>query len=151
MQGLAARLLVGVVVCHWCVCAAAAGADLKAEIMSANAEFSAAFKKGDAKALSEMYTEKGRLLPPNSEMVEGRPAIEKFWQVVLAQGPTGIELETLEVESFGETAVESGRATVYGNDGEVADEAKYLVVWKKSGGKWKLHRDCWNSNGPVKK
>jgi len=33
--------------------------------------------------------------------------------------------------------------------GQVADEIKYIVVWKHEGGEWKLHRDIWNSSRPA--
>jgi ketosteroid isomerase-like protein len=29
-------------------------------------------------------------------------------------------------------------------DGKV-DQARYVVVWKREGGRWKLHRDIWNA------
>jgi ketosteroid isomerase-like protein len=29
------------------------------------------------------------------------------------------------------------------------DRGKYIVVWKDEGGKWKLHRDIWNSSLPA--
>jgi ketosteroid isomerase-like protein len=34
-------------------------------------------------------------------------------------------------------------------DGTIADKGKYIVVWKKEDGKWKLHRDLSNSDLPV--
>ena len=120
-------------------------------IEQANSAFSAAYEKGDAKAVAEMYTEAGRLFPPNSEIVEGRLAIENFWKSVMAGGIVRVELKTVEVESFGDSIVESGRATLFGQGGMVLDKGKYVVLWKKVGGKWKLHRDCWNSSQPASK
>ncbi len=120
-------------------------------IEEANATFAAAYEKGDAKAVSEMYTEMGQLFPPNSDIVEGRPAIEKFWKSVMAAGIVGVELKTIEVESFGDTIVESGRSTLLGKGSAILDKGKYLVMWKKVGDGWKLHRDCWNSSQPAPK
>ncbi len=120
-------------------------------IEEANATFAAAYEKGDAKAVSKMYTEMGQLFPPNSDIVEGRPEIEKFWKSVMAAGIVGVELKTIEVESFGDTIVESGRSTLLGKGGAILDKGKYLVMWKKVGRGWKLHRDCWNSSQPAPK
>lgn len=36
-------------------------------------------------------------------------------------------------------------------DGTVADRGKYIVVWKRVGGKWLLHRDIWNTSMPAAK
>lgn len=55
----------------------------------------------------------------------------------------------MEVSSQGDTAYEVGEfsADVPGSDGaKVNAKGKYLVVWKKVGDKWLLHRDIWNDN-----
>ena len=118
-------------------------------IKNANAAFAAAYKKGDAKAVSEMYTKQAQLFPPDSEVVGGRPAIQKFWQGAMTK-IAEIELRTTEVESFGNSLVESGKATLTMTDGSKGN-GKYFVMWKKDGGNWKLHRDCWNSSPPSQK
>jgi uncharacterized protein (TIGR02246 family) len=125
-------------------------AALKA-IEQANADFGAAYAKGDPKAVAEMYTEKARLLPPNAQVVEGKKAIEAYWKGTMAAGIKTIELKTVEVDSFGDTIIEQGTATLYGNNKGVIDKGKYLVMWKRIDGKWKLHRDCWNSSEPLSK
>jgi uncharacterized protein (TIGR02246 family) len=123
--------------------------DPRKAIEQANADFAAAYAKGDPKAVAAMYTENARLLPPNARLVEGRNPIEQFWKGVMDAGIKAIELHTVEVESFGNTIVEQGTATLYGSDQAVVDKGKYLVVWKRVDGKWKLHRDCWNSSEPA--
>jgi uncharacterized protein (TIGR02246 family) len=120
--------------------------DPRAEIERANAALAAAFEKQDAAAAAAMYTETGQIFPPNSDALEGRAAIEQFWKATLAQGIARVELKTVEVESLGDSVVETGRATLYSDGGTIIDRAKYLVVWKKVGGQWKLHRDIWNSS-----
>jgi len=62
-----------------------------------------------------------------------------------------VELKTAEVESLGDSAVEAGTYTLYGKDKTTLDRGKYLVFWKWAGGTWRLHRDCWNSNEPVRR
>lgn len=142
----AVLLLVSVTCCAW-----AAEADGPAlAIEKANAAFAAAFAKGDAKAVAEMYTDTAQLFPPNAEIVGGRTDIEQFWKTVMAAGIARVELATLEVDPLGDTIVETGKATLFDKAGMVLDRAKYLVVWKKVDGKWKLHRDFWNSNLPAR-
>jgi ketosteroid isomerase-like protein len=36
-------------------------------------------------------------------------------------------------------------------DGKVADRGKYVVIWKRVGGEWKLHRDIWTTSLPAAK
>ena len=55
-----------------------------------------------------------------------------------------MQLETTDVESAGDLAYETGKVTIVARDGATSS-ARYLVVWKREGGSWKLHRDIWNS------
>ena len=52
-------------------------------------------------------------------------------------------LETVEVEAAGDTAYEVGQFTLEAS-GNIADQGKYLVVWKRDGGT-RLHRDIWRT------
>ena len=123
--------------------------DNRSDIIACNTHFMDAFGRGDAAGLANLYTVGGQLLPPNSEVVAGRDAIRAFWQGALDSGLTEATLDTVEVDSTGETAVEVGRYTLRGTHERVADTGKYVVVWKTEGGGWKLHRDIWNTSRPV--
>ena len=52
----------------------------------------------------------------------------------------------MEVEKHGHTANEVGELEIRGADGQVLDRAKYIVIWKKEGSAWKLHRDIWTTS-----
>jgi len=30
-------------------------------------------------------------------------------------------------------------------------DGKYVVIWKRDGGQWKIHRDIWNTSMPATK
>lgn len=124
--------------------------DPRQDIERANSAFSAAYAGGDASALAGMYTDEAKLFPPHGQIVDGREAIQRFWKAAMDSGIKNLNLKTAEVESLGDTVVEAGTATLFGADNKVVDNGKYLVVWKRVGGKWRLHRDCWNSNDPAK-
>ena len=119
--------------------------DFRSQIEAGNREFMAAFAKRDAAAVAALYTDGGQLLPPNSEVVRGHEAIREFWQGAMTRGLTGATLETVDVDASGETAVEVGRYRLTAGDAE-ADHGKYIVVWKNVDGRWKLHRDIWNTS-----
>jgi ketosteroid isomerase-like protein len=123
--------------------------DVRRAVESANQAFAAAFAKGDAAALAEMYSDTAEALPPGREIVTGRAEIQKAWQEAIDSGLKGLELTTREVESHGDSAHEVGTWILRNATGEV-DHGKYVVVWKKQGGAWKLHRDIWNSSVPPK-
>ena len=45
-----------------------------------------ALKRGDAEGLAALYTENGQVMPPNSDFVTGRQAVQMFWQAVMDMG-----------------------------------------------------------------
>lgn len=121
-------------------------------IVAANEEFMAFFSKGDAAGLAALYTENGQLLPPNSGIITGREAIQALWQGVFGMGIKSVKLETVDVEGTGNTAAEVGKYEMQDGEGKTLDTGKYMVIWKKVAGQWKLHRDIWNSSiTPPKK
>jgi uncharacterized protein (TIGR02246 family) len=122
---------------------------LRAAIQAINSTFVAALRRGDAAGIAALYTEDGQLLPPNSDAISGKSAIQAFWQSVIGMGITGGSLETVEVEGSGSSAHEVGRFTLQVAGDQVVDNGKYLVVWRQEGGQWKLHRDIWNSSRPA--
>ena len=123
--------------------------EAQAAIEAANAKFSEAFARGDAKALSAMYTSDAIAFPPDSEMIRGNGAIGEFWKATRDGGVQSAALTTIDVGRSGDVAYEVGKVSLTilsaGKEPTTA-MAKYLVVWKRQvDGSWKLHRDIWNS------
>jgi ketosteroid isomerase-like protein len=127
----------------------AAQANPRAVIEAEGKKFTAALKKGDAAALANMYTTDAKAMPPNDEIAQGRAAIQKVWQGAIDAGMRDLTFEVLEVEKKGDSLYEVGKYKLNGADGKQMDHGKYLVVWKREGGQWKLHRDIWNSSMPA--
>ncbi len=118
-------------------------------IAAVNDNLMVTFSRGDAAGLADLYTEDGQVLPPNSDIVKGKQAIQGFWQVNMEMGIKEVKFETVELESHGDTAIEVSRYTLRGEGGQVLDKGKYIVIWKKEKGQWKLHRDIFNSSMPA--
>jgi uncharacterized protein (TIGR02246 family) len=112
-----------------------------------NASFLAAFNKGDMQAIANMYTEGAHLLPPNAEMVRGRSGIEVFWRKI-AEAIGDLKLTTIDVERLGSEALREVGAVSAKSRQQPAQEiqGKYVVIWRKVGGEWKLATDIWNMN-----
>ena len=123
--------------------------EIRNAIASVNESFLSAFSRGDAAGLAATYTSNGQALPTNSDVIEGKIALQGFWQAVLDMGLKSGTLETVELELHGDTAIEVGKYTLQGSGGQTLDEGKYLIVWKQEGGQWKWHRDIWNSSMPA--
>ena len=128
------------------ITALAKGGGARAGIDAANKAWMAAVEKGDAGAVAATYTADAKLLPPSHDFISGRKDIEAFFGSMAKEGVAKVPLETLEVFDGGDTAAEVGTYKVLDAGGKVLDTGKYIVVWKKDGGKWKFHRDTWNSS-----
>jgi uncharacterized protein (TIGR02246 family) len=122
---------------------------LRAAIEAANKRFVDAFARGDSSAVASAYTEDAQLLPPNQEVISGRKAIDGFYRAAIASGAKALTLETSEVGGGGDLAFETGRFKILGDKGKLVEAGKYLVVWKRVAGAWRLHRDVWNSSTPM--
>jgi uncharacterized protein (TIGR02246 family) len=130
-----------IVIASW---APARAEDVRKAVESRNRAFVGAFLRGDAKAISELYTEDAKVIPPGGEVVNGRAAIAEFWRKQIGTGVKDLTLSTGTVEAVGDLAYEDGIVKQVAKDGKVIT-GRYVVVWKRhDGGSWKLHRDIWN-------
>jgi uncharacterized protein (TIGR02246 family) len=135
-------LTVAMLVCVHCQITAAE--EIREAVESGNNAFIAAFLKGDSKTVAALYTDDAQVIAPGSAVASGQSAIAAFWQKVIATGVKDLTLSTMTVEAAGDLAYEDGLVKLTGTNGE-ASTSRYVVVWKRSHGKWKLHRDIWNA------
>ena len=123
--------------------------EIRDAIAAANENVMAVVKRGDAAGIAVLYTGNGQVLPPNSDFVTGKQAIQAIFQGWMDRGVKAIKLETVEAEGYGDTASEVGRYTLESEGGQVLGQGKYIVIWKQKEGQWKLHRDIFNSSMPA--
>jgi ketosteroid isomerase-like protein len=121
--------------------------NIRSAIEAANKRFVEAFSKGDAARIADMYAEGARVMPPNSPMLQGRQRIQELWQSFINTGAKLI-LSTSDVEAQGNVVYEVGTYELIFPDNK-RDAGKYVVVWRRHKGDWKLAVDIWNSNMPV--
>lgn len=118
------------------------------EIDNANAIFMATFAKGDATGVAACYDENGWFMVPGAATLKGREAIAAGLQGLMDSGISGLELVTLELEDFDDTAIETGEYILCAGE-DIADRGRFMVHWKCVYGKWYIHRDIINSTMPA--
>lgn len=97
-----------------------------------------AVQKGDAEAVSRLFTEDAIVLPPKRPKFRGRLAIEDFYSSIM----TGGWQETVKIQDIQENG-ETVFATRTYDTGEFA--GTWLKVLKvQSDGTLLIHRWCWN-------
>jgi len=122
--------------------------EVRTHIDETMVKFVAAFNAGDGATVASLYSEDAALFPPGGERVDGRSAIQTFWQGAIDSGMKIDDLHAIEVDSSSDIAGEVGVfiLSVPGEGGVTKVPGQYIVIWKRTGHTWQLHRDIWNTN-----
>ncbi len=120
----------------------------KAEIEAANKEFMAFFAAGDSVGLANLYTLDAKFMNTGAPAITGRKNIQSGFSGIIKSGISRADLRTIEVWGTEDLITEEGELSLFVEETEVY-QGKYIVVWKKDDGKWKLFRDIFNSNLPA--
>lgn len=121
---------------------------VKAAIAASNKVFGACFATGDSTTFANCYTSDACINVTNMPRMCGTQAITAFFNGGHKMGITNIVLTTEEVMGGKEAVVETGKYEMFVGDKISAEKGKFIVVWKEENGKWKMHRDIWNSDAP---
>jgi ketosteroid isomerase-like protein len=87
------------------------------------------------------------MLVANMNPIRGRAAIESVFKFTGGAGHT-LEFQPHELEVHGATAIAIGQYVRRRGDGSRFDDGKYMVVWKRVGVDWKIHRDMFSTSLP---
>jgi uncharacterized protein (TIGR02246 family) len=123
--------------------------EVRKKIEKANQAFVENVRKGDAKAIANLYTNDGVLLPAGMNIIQGRKAVEEFWGgAIKGMGLKDAILKTIDILGSGDTYTERGEYVLkmVSAGKSMEDKGKYIVVWKNTPDGWKLHWDIWNTN-----
>ena len=121
----------------------------KLQIDDANANFMSLVAKGDSVGVANCYTIDAKFMGPNAPAVEGRKGIQSVIAGIINSGIAKVNLTATNVWGDENMLAEEGTLTLAIKDGMQVEKGKYIVLWKKEDGKWKLFRDCFNSDLPV--
>ena len=111
-------------------------------------QFSAAFIRGDAAAMADLYTPDGVIFPEQSEWITGRDAIRRYFTPGPGRSVTRHLLTPSRIVVDGHHAYDYGTYEIAGERDGVAwgpSRGKYVVVWRRQGDSWRMQLDIWNS------
>jgi ketosteroid isomerase-like protein len=120
----------------------------KAAIASSNKIYGACFASGDSTTFANCYTSDACISPTGVPRMCGTQAITAFFNGARKMGISNLTLTTDEVMGGKEAVVETGKYEMFVGEKISAEKGKFIVVWKEENGKWKMHRDIWNSDAP---
>ena len=123
------------------------------KIRELDAQWGDAASKGDLDAVVGFYASDASLVWPGAEAVHGTANIRTAWQGMFKQYDKltlKFTAKRIDLSPDAQMASDFGVVALgYDSDkGPVSETAKYLVVWRKDGGHWKVLYDSWNTNTP---
>ena len=101
-----------------------------------------AINAGDAAAMTALYTDDAAIHPPGAGRIDGKEAIQGYWQAGIDAGLSDVDIVASSVDVTGDRSVTVG--TLSGKMGDAALTGKYIVIGKKTTGGWKMYQDIWN-------
>ncbi|GAB3645868.1 hypothetical protein GCM10028791_04850 [Echinicola sediminis] len=117
----------------------------KMEIEAQNQKFMDFFSASDSAGLAGLYAQDAKFMMEGAPAISGRMNIQSTFSGLMQSDITKVELKLVDLWGTEDLLVEEGEYTLHVGDTE-ADHGKYLVLWQKEDGEWKLFRDISNSN-----
>jgi len=129
-------------------------AEVRAAIAQVDRQWEQAANSGNAAGVAALYADDGRLLAPNSDIVQGRENIQQTLQGLIDIGLKNVRFTTVDVGVSGDLAYEVGRYSldIQPRDAPQAinDQGKYVIVARKGAdGAWKIVADIFNTSQPA--
>jgi len=121
-------------------------------IERATQEWMARFRAADVPGSAKTVTDDVVLDPPNQPTVVGKQAFEAWTRSLFDMITVDEATATVdEVRVAGDWAVSRGRWHMRGRAGgaPMADTTRYVLIWERRGGSWKIAYDIWNSANPA--
>jgi ketosteroid isomerase-like protein len=119
---------------------------VKAAIATSNITFGSGFASGDSANFVSHYTSDACINPSNMPKICGTAGITAYFNGGYKMGIRAIKITTSEVFGGKDGVTETGTYEMFVDKNVSVDKGKYMVLWKLEGGKWKMHRDIWNSD-----
>lgn len=122
--------------------------EAKKAIAESNGLYFEAFAKNDANIFINSYAKDACIMAPGTKQLCGPEAAATFFKTAYNEyGLRNGKFITTAVYGDGmEFVTEEGLWQSFNEKGELFDDGKFLVLWKKTAAGWKMFRDSFSSN-----
>ena len=109
-----------------------------------------ALKNGDITALGKLYCIDAELMNNGSPSTIGRANILKVFAPMIQDSITGSGFVTTGLWGDNNMLIEQGTGYFAHANGKIVSRGRYLLIWKKEDGEWRIFRDTFFSDGEIK-
>lgn len=117
-------------------------------IEAKNEGWAKAITSNDSVFMVNHYTRDGKIFPPNSDAVVGRESIAKLISAYMKFGIKTYKDETRSLYGNEDNLIEEGVYSFGDSKGNVMDKGKYIAIWRKEDGDWKIYSNMFNTSLP---
>jgi uncharacterized protein (TIGR02246 family) len=108
----------------------------------------------DLEATLALYTDDAVFMDAGGSRIAGKPALRKFFAVVLSQYRARPTMHSVESEASGDLGYDWGDYSevvtpLAKPDGAIQTHGTYLVILKRVAGRWLIAEQMWTGNVPV--
>jgi uncharacterized protein (TIGR02246 family) len=111
-----------------------------AEIEAVSQQYREAWQRGDLDGVMKFWTSDAKAIGPGG-VATGTAAIRASLEQSLSMGIHDLRHEDREVYGRGDTVVEITRSVALDSAGKAVLTIRYMTLWQKSGGQWRIHRE----------
>ncbi|MGV7217510.1 YybH family protein [Bradyrhizobium sp. UFLA05-112] len=127
----------------------------EAAIRELDAQWSKAATAKNMDDVMKFYAIDGSIVWPDQPPAKGHADIRDRWEEIFKAAPNmylDFKPTHIEIASGCDMASDFGvvHFAPHAKPDDRKNTAKYLVVWKREHGNWKVLYDCWNWNAPEK-
>lgn len=110
-------------------------------------EFSKLLMEGSRAELLNLYTKDGKIFPTDREILEGND-LANYWnpEKTSTWRTSYHKITPVEIKILGNDAYDYGYYEETSTNGEESTnwKGKYVIIWRKEDGIWKIYLDIWN-------
>jgi ketosteroid isomerase-like protein len=120
------------------------------KIMALESIWSDKLAEGDLNWIIDIHATDAIQFPPDAGMIQGKEALKAAWEGMI--NTEGLEISWKSTAAFvsasNDMAYDYGTIKVKNPDSSVAD-GKYVIVWIRENGEWKVALDMFNFDGKA--
>jgi ketosteroid isomerase-like protein len=143
MKGYELRTIFGVLLLSLGCSGSPESVDGAEAILALEREWSDRFQAKDIDWIIGHHWDDARQLPPGAPAVVGTEALRAAWQEMADTEGLSLEWEPIHAKASGDLAYDVGKGVLTTPDG-VSRPVKYVVVWERRGGEWKIAVDMFS-------
>ncbi len=110
--------------------------------------FSANLMAGEKEKVVAAYTSDAKIFPNNTDILSGDD-LKEYWNPATPGNwkTTYHKVTPVEIKLMGDEAYDYGYYEGSSSNGDQTSnwKGKYVIIWRKENGRWKIYLDIWNN------